>query len=86
MMSTLNGIDNCPFCGEESLYMFDNKTSSREYFCENPDCEANMTELEVFLKALSQDDFAKGDSFWIEGFEFTVTEVPVVYSRSASGE
>lgn len=35
--------------------------------------EANReTELDRFIKRLNYNDFAIGDSFWIEGFEFEV--------------
>ena len=71
-MSTVDGICECQVCGGEATYQFDTFDYRRVVWCPNPDCDTNLTDIQKFKKALGQDDFAVGDSFWIEDFEFEV--------------
>jgi len=67
----------CQECGEESALVHNPGELTFYTVCSNPLCvDADSDSYSVqrarFEEALRQDDFALGDTFWLEGFQFEV--------------
>ena len=76
----------CPACGAEALMEHDTDIRLVTYYCTSTQCELHEEpweeadhepdKFEQFKERISQDDFAIGDTFWLDGFEFEVISVP----------
>jgi hypothetical protein len=71
----------CGLCGEESALIHDPGQQWHETVCSNPLCldadgDSYAVQRARFEEALRQDDFAIGDTFHLEGFQFEVIGRP----------
>ena len=66
----------CPACGAEALMEHDTDICLVTYYCTATQCELHPDKFEQFKERISQDDFAIGDTFWLDGFEFEVISIP----------
>ena len=72
-MGLLHYDVTCPSCGGDAVMEKHTNETEVAYYCECIQCEHYPDKEAQFLHRLKKGDFTTGDSFWLGGFEFTVT-------------
>ena len=72
-MGLLHYDVKCPSCGGDAVMEKHTNETVPTYFCEGIHCENYPHKFEQFEYRVRKEDYGIGDSFWLEGFEFTVT-------------